>query len=94
MLHQNSFYYLFIWWNIKVALIILLLYVCVEGLAVDWRDGNIYWCSGFDAGRISVLSQTTTDVRVLIDDDLQNPKALTVVPQQKFIIYCLRCPIS
>ncbi|WAR22306.1 LRP4-like protein [Mya arenaria] len=56
----------------------------ITGLAVDWRDGNVYWCQGKSrgAGQIWVFSQTDSTSYKLVDN-LDNVTSISIVPLQR-----------
>ena len=50
-----------------------------DGIAVDWISRNLYWTdTGTD--RIEVSRLNGTSRRVLIADDLEEPRAITLDP--------------
>ncbi|WAR22304.1 LRP4-like protein [Mya arenaria] len=60
----------------------------ITGLAVDWRDGNIYWCQGnlHGDGQIWVFSQTDITSYKLVDN-LDKVTSINIVPLQSAIIW-------
>ncbi|XP_052771268.1 low-density lipoprotein receptor-related protein 4-like isoform X2 [Mya arenaria] len=60
----------------------------ITGLAVDWRDGNVYWCQGKSrgAGQIWVFSQTDSTSYKLVDN-LDNVTSISIVPLQSAMLW-------
>ncbi|XP_052771262.1 low-density lipoprotein receptor-related protein 5-like isoform X2 [Mya arenaria] len=60
----------------------------ITGLAVDWRDGNVYWCQGkpHRAGQIWVFSQTDSTSYKLVDN-LDNVTSISIVPLQSAMLW-------
>lgn len=52
----------------------------LDGVAVDWIARNLYW---IDTGnrRIEVSRLNGTSRKVLVNDDLENPRAIAVAPE-------------
>ncbi|XP_053381660.1 low-density lipoprotein receptor-related protein 4-like [Mercenaria mercenaria] len=59
----------------------------ITGLAVDWRDQNVYWSMGTTDGEINLISQTTLEDYTLIDADLQYPKYLNIIPLNNMMLW-------
>lgn len=57
-----------------------------EGLAIDWYTDNIYWTDG-ETNRIEVSTINGTYQRVLFWTDLDQPRAITLVPSRKYMIW-------
>jgi hypothetical protein len=52
-----------------------------EGLAIDWISRNMFWTdSGYDIIQVSMLNGTNK--KTLISEDLINPRAIVVDPNQ------------
>jgi low density lipoprotein receptor-related protein 5/6 len=60
-------------------------YLCFIGLAVDWIGGNLYWC---DSGtkRIEVSRLDGTMRKVLLWNDIKNPKNLLLNPKKGLVL--------
>ncbi|XP_078593117.1 sortilin-related receptor-like isoform X1 [Branchiostoma floridae x Branchiostoma japonicum] len=58
----------------------------VEGLAIDWMSGNLYWV---DAGmkKIEMSRLDGTMRRVLTNASLDNPRALVLCPQEGYMYW-------
>lgn len=57
-----------------------------DGLAVDWVAKNLYWCDkGFDTIEVSRLDGRHR--KVLINENLQEPRALALDPFQRYIYW-------
>ena len=52
-----------------------------DGLAVDWIHKNLYW-TDTGSNRIEVMSIRTNHRRTLIEDDLDEPRAIVVDPRE------------
>lgn len=52
-----------------------------DGLACDWLTKKLYW-SDSDTNRIEVSQFDGKNRKVLFWDDLDQPRALTLVPQR------------
>ncbi|WAR22307.1 LRP4-like protein [Mya arenaria] len=77
--------------NVDDMRIVVTLFTATEtvtGLAVDWRDGNVYWCQGksHGAGQIWVFSQTDSTSYKLVDN-LDNVKSISIVPLQSAMVW-------
>ncbi|XP_053392284.1 low-density lipoprotein receptor-related protein 8-like [Mercenaria mercenaria] len=59
----------------------------VTGIAIDWRDENVYWCMGETAGEINVFSRETETEYTLISTNLTYPKSLTILPFQNIMLW-------
>lgn len=59
--------------------------LCLLGLAVDWIGGNLYWC---DSGtkRIEVSRLDGTMRKVLLWNDIKNPKNLLLDPKKGLVL--------
>lgn len=71
-----------------------------DGIAVDWIARNLYWTdTGTD--RIEVARLNGTSRRVLISDDLDEPRAIALDPVAGFVpenfklnVLCISSPMS
>lgn len=52
-----------------------------EGMAVDWVARNIYWVDTV-ANRIEVAKLDGTSRRVLVWNDLENPRSIALDPSE------------
>ena len=50
-----------------------------EGLALDWLSGNIYWVDA-EAKKIEVARKDGKHRKVLISNNLDRPRAITLHP--------------
>lgn len=57
-----------------------------EGLAIDWYTDKIYWADG-DLNRIEVATLNGRYQKLLFWTDLDQPRAIALVPSQKLIIW-------
>ena len=57
-----------------------------EGLAIDWYTDKIYWADG-ELNRIEVATLNGKYQKLLFWTDLDQPRAIALVPSQKFIIW-------
>ncbi|WAR22302.1 LRP4-like protein, partial [Mya arenaria] len=58
----------------------------ITGLAVDWRDGNVYWCQGKLYGQIWVFSQTESTSYKLVEN-LDNVNSITIVGLESALLW-------
>lgn len=57
-----------------------------DGIAVDWIAGNLYWTdTGTD--RIEVSRLNGTSRKVLISEDLDEPRAICLDPVAGYVIF-------
>lgn len=57
-----------------------------EGIAIDWISRNMFWTdSGYDIIQVSMLNGTNK--KTLISEDLINPRAIVVDPNQGMIFW-------
>lgn len=57
-----------------------------DGLAVDWTAKNLYWCDkGLDTIEVATLDGKFR--RVLINKNLQEPRAIVLDPRNKYLYY-------
>lgn len=59
-----------------------------EGLAIDWFTDNIYWTDS-EANRIEVATLEGKYRKVLFWTDLDQPRAIAVVPMKGYCIFYL-----
>ncbi|XP_060603980.1 low-density lipoprotein receptor-related protein 4-like isoform X2 [Ruditapes philippinarum] len=59
----------------------------ITGIAIDWRDNNVYWCMGGLAGKISVVSQETGMGYNLITTNIAYPKHLNIAPFHSILVW-------
>jgi len=59
-----------------------------EGLAIDWFTDNIYWTDS-EANRIEVATLEGKYRKVLFWTDLDQPRAIAVVPMKGYCIFDL-----
>jgi low density lipoprotein receptor-related protein 5/6 len=57
-----------------------------EGLAIDWYTDKIYWADG-ELNRIEVATLNGKYQKLLFWTDLDQPRAIALVPSQKLIIW-------
>lgn len=57
-----------------------------EGLAVDWYTDKIYWTDG-ETDRIEVVQLNGKNQKVLFWSDLDQPRAIALVPSKKLMIW-------
>lgn len=57
-----------------------------EGLAIDWYTDKIYWTDG-ETNRIEVASLNGKHQKVLFWTDLDQPRAIAVVPSERLVIW-------
>ncbi|XP_037825188.1 low-density lipoprotein receptor-related protein 6 [Lucilia sericata] len=57
-----------------------------EGLAIDWYTDKIYWTDG-EKNRIEVATLNGKYQKVLFWTDLDQPRAIALVPAKKFLIW-------
>lgn len=57
-----------------------------EGLAIDWFTDKIYWTDG-ETNRIEVASLTGNNQKVLFWTDLDQPRAIALVPTKRIMIW-------
>ena len=56
-----------------------------DGLAVDWMSQNIYWSdAGLDV--IEVARLDGSNRKVIINEDLEDPRAIALLPQLGLVI--------
>lgn len=53
-----------------------------DGIACDWVTQKLYWTDG-DTKRIEVVSLVTRHRKVLFWDDIDQPRAIALVPMKK-----------
>lgn len=53
-----------------------------EGIAVDWVSGNIYWTDSLK-DTIETMSIEGKHRRVLINENLKNPRGIAVDPSRE-----------
>jgi len=57
-----------------------------DGLAVDWIGKNLYWTdTGMDVIEVARLDGKYR--RTLITSDLDQPRAISVIPQKGFVVF-------
>lgn len=56
-----------------------------EGLAVDWVSRTLFWTDS-EMDRIEVASLDGKYRKVIIDENLVNPRAIVVDPTQGYVI--------
>ncbi|XP_063678733.1 uncharacterized protein LOC134814511 [Bolinopsis microptera] len=53
----------------------------VDGLAVDWISGNVFWTNGGEtSGKIEVVDGKGTARRIIVSDNLEKPRAIALDP--------------
>ncbi|KAL5252043.1 hypothetical protein ACHWQZ_G015002 [Mnemiopsis leidyi] len=53
----------------------------VDGLAVDWISGNVFWTNGGEvSGTIEVVDGKGTARKVIVSDNLEKPRAIALDP--------------
>ncbi|XP_021709286.1 low-density lipoprotein receptor-related protein 6 [Aedes aegypti] len=57
-----------------------------EGLAIDWYTDKLYWTDG-ETNRIEVATLNGKFQKVLIWSDLDQPRAIALVPARRFMIW-------
>ncbi|XP_063231013.1 low-density lipoprotein receptor-related protein 6 isoform X2 [Bacillus rossius redtenbacheri] len=57
-----------------------------DGLAVDWLTQKLYWTDG-EANRIEVATLTGQHRKVLIWDDIDQPRAIALVPMKGYMFW-------
>nr|CAD7429275.1 unnamed protein product [Timema monikensis] len=57
-----------------------------DGLAIDWFTQKLYWTDG-ETNRIEVASITGEHRKVLIWSDIDQPRAIALVPMKKFMFW-------
>lgn len=57
-----------------------------EGIAIDWYTDNIYWTDG-ESNRIEVATLNGKYQKVLIWSDLDQPRAIALVPSKQLMIW-------
>lgn len=57
-----------------------------EGLAIDWFTDKIYWTDG-ETNRIEVASLNGNNQKVLFWTDLDQPRAIALIPTRKLMIW-------
>nr|CAD7443152.1 unnamed protein product [Timema bartmani] len=57
-----------------------------DGLAIDWFTQKLYWTDG-ETNRIEVASVTGEHRKVLIWSDIDQPRAIALVPMKKFMFW-------
>jgi len=55
-----------------------------DGLAVDWLGSNLFW-TDMGTQRIEVAWLTGQYRRVLVSDDLDQPRAIALFPQKGYV---------
>lgn len=58
-----------------------------EGLAIDWYTDKIYWVDG-ELNNIEVTTLNGRHRKLLFWTDLDQPRAISLVPAQKLMIWC------
>lgn len=60
--------------------------VRADSVAVDWLGRNLYWIDGVNSQIVAVRLVTTTmkslDHSVILDEDLDQPRSLALLPQK------------
>nr|CAD7457230.1 unnamed protein product [Timema tahoe] len=57
-----------------------------DGLAIDWFTQKLYWTDG-ETNRIEVATVTGEHRKVLIWSDIDQPRAIALVPMKKFMFW-------
>ena len=57
-----------------------------EGLACDWVNDNIYWTDSYTK-RIEVVSMISKYRNVIISEDIDMPRAITVAPDEGYMFW-------
>lgn len=67
------------------------------GLACDWLTQKLYWTDG-ETNRIEVATINGEHRKVLFWDDIDQPRAIAVVPMKRYVMlhssFCFFSPIS
>lgn len=62
--------------------------VRADAVAVDWLGRNLYWIDGVNsqivAIRLDTASMKTLDHSVILDEDLDQPRSLALLPQKGY----------
>ena len=69
--------------------------VRADSVAVDWLGRNLYWIDGVKSEIVAVRLNTATakapDYSVILDEDMDQPRSLTLLPQKGFVLCSLVC---
>lgn len=61
-----------------------------DSVAVDWLGRNVYWVDAVKSQIIAVRLNTATakapDYSIILDEDLDQPRSLALMPQKGFAL--------
>lgn len=59
-------------------------------MAVDWLGRNLYWIDGVNSQIIAMkLSAGGSSYSVILDEDLDQPRSLALLPEKGYLIISL-----